>query len=106
MTRALVQQAFWRKLPTEVLDTYFRSPICLEDVRNASIGSNKRRRRINPQAFLKLKMPVPPHEVQEQLKKVYVYEFEAKAAESWKDLPETLEKIRQGILKKAFAGEL
>lgn len=88
----------------EVLDTYFRSPICLEDVRNASTGSNKRRRRINPQAFLKLKMPVPPHDVQEQLKKVY--EFEAKAAESWKDLPETLEKIRQGILKKAFAGEL
>ncbi|MBD2194189.1 MULTISPECIES: restriction endonuclease subunit S [Calothrix] len=88
----------------EVLDTYFRSPICLEDVRNASTGSNKRRRRINPQAFLKLKMPVPPHDVQEQLKKVY--EFEAKAAESWKDLPETLEKIRQGILRKAFAGEL
>lgn len=88
----------------EVLDTYFRSSICLEDVRNASTGSNKRRRRINPQAFLKLKMPVPPHDVQEQLKKVY--EFEAKAAESWKDLPETLEKIRQGILKKAFAGEL
>ncbi|MBD2206883.1 restriction endonuclease subunit S [Calothrix sp. FACHB-1219] len=88
----------------EVLDTYFRSPICLEDVRNASTGSNKRRRRLNPQAFLKLKMPVPPHDVQEQLKKVY--EFEAKAAESWKDLPETLEKIRQGILKKAFAGDL
>ena len=88
----------------EVLDTYFRSPICLEDVRNACTGSNKRRRRINPQAFLKLKMPVPPHDVQEQLKKVY--EFELKAAESWKDLPETLEKIRQSILKKAFAGEL
>lgn len=88
----------------EVLDTYFRSPICLEDVRNASTGSNKRRRRLNPQAFLKLKVPVPPHDVQEQLKKVY--EFEAKAAESWKDLPETLEKIRQGILKKAFSGEL
>lgn len=88
----------------EVLDTYFRSPLCLDDVRNASTGSNKRRRRLNPQAFLKLKVPVPPHEAQEQLKKVY--EFEAKAAESWKDLPETLEKIRQGILKKAFAGEL
>jgi type I restriction enzyme S subunit len=88
----------------EVLDTYFRSPICLEDVRNASTGSNKRRRRLNPKAFLKLKVPVPPHDAQEKLKKVY--EFEAKAAESWKDLPETLEKIRQGILRKAFAGEL
>lgn len=88
----------------EVLDTYFRSPLCLDDVRNASTGSNKRRRRLNPQAFLKLKVPVPPHEAQEQLKKVY--EFEAKAAESWQDLPQTLEKIRQGILKKAFAGEL
>lgn len=88
----------------EVLDTYFRSPLCLDDVRNASTGSNKRRRRLNPKAFLKLKVPVPPHDVQEQLKKVY--EFEAKAAESWQDLPKTLEKIRQGILKKAFSGEL
>lgn len=88
----------------EVLDTYFRSPFCLDDVRNASTGSNKRRRRLNPKAFLKLKVPVPPHDVQEQLKKVY--EFEAKAAESWQDLPKTLEKIRQDILKKAFSGEL
>lgn len=88
----------------EVLDTYFRSPLCLDDVRNASTGSNKRRRRLNPKAFLKLKVPVPLHDVQEQLKKVY--EFEAKAAESWQDLPKTLEKIRQDILKKAFSGEL
>jgi hypothetical protein len=59
----------------EVLDTYFRSPLCLPDVQGASRGSNKRRRRLNPNDFLELKIPVPPR--REQLLLRRVYEFEA-----------------------------
>jgi hypothetical protein len=59
----------------EVLDTYFRCAICLDDVQGASRGSNKRRRRLNPKDFLCLKIPMPPK--REQLLLRRVYEFEA-----------------------------
>jgi type I restriction enzyme S subunit len=89
---------------SEVLDTYFRSPLCLEDVNKASTGSNRRRRRLNPKAFLTLTMPVPSEDDQQKLKAVY--RLEADAEEAWQNRSEEIKAIRDSILRKAFAGEL
>ena len=48
-----------RSVCREVSDAYFRSPVCLDDVRGASTGSNRRRRWLNPRAFLNLRVPIP-----------------------------------------------
>jgi type I restriction enzyme S subunit len=88
----------------EVLDTYFRSPVCLEDVRNASTGSNKRRRRLNPKAFLRLKMPVPSQAIQEQLKSIYT--FQDDCDRTLQERREKLQLLRRCILRKSFAGEM
>lgn len=89
---------------SEALDAYFRSPVCLQDVVRASTGSNRRRRRLNPRAFLTLEMPVPSQEKQEFLKAVY--NFESDAEPSWRGSEEELRALRESILRKAFAGEL
>jgi type I restriction enzyme S subunit len=92
------------RICVEVLDTYFRSPVCLEDVGKASTGSNRRRRRLNPRAFLTLKIPVPSPEQQSKLKSVYDIENQIAACRSaWGH--EAYE-LKQSILRKAFAGEL
>ena len=88
----------------EVLDTYFRSPVCLEDVGKASTGSNRRRRRLNPKPFLTLTMPVPSEDEQLKLKAVYKLEMEAEV--SWQSRNHEVTAIRDSILRKAFAGEL
>lgn len=92
------------RICSEVLDTYFRSPLCLEDVKKASTGSNRRRRRLNPRAFLTLTMPVPSEDEQRKLKAVY--KLESDAEEAWENRSEKLKAIRDAILRKAFAGEL
>lgn len=92
------------RMCSEVLDTYFRSPLCLEDVNKASTGSNRRRRRLNPRAFLTLTMPVPSEDEQKKLKAVY--KLESDAEEAWQNRSEKLKAIRDSILRKAFAGEL
>jgi len=58
-----------RILP-EVLDTYFRMPTVWPLLSGASTGTNVRRRRLNPQDFLKYKIPLPSRSAQEQLRKV------------------------------------
>lgn len=92
-----------RLLP-EVLDTYFRSPACLPEVNAASTGSNRRRRRLNPKAFLELRVPVPPMARQKKLREVYRLESEMLGdVESTKS---ELRSLRNAILRQAFAGEL
>ena len=87
----------------EVLDTYFRSPYCLQQVRDASTGTNRRRNRLNPKAFLTLQMPFPSIEKQRHL--VEVYRIEEEAKRDWKDRQEGLAALRESILHKAFSGE-
>jgi len=48
-----------RVLP-EVLDVYYRTPSVWPILANASTGTNVRRRRLHPSAFLKLTFPLPP----------------------------------------------
>lgn len=88
----------------EVLDSYFRSPVCLDDVRGASTGSNRRRRRLNPRAFLNLRVPIPDEDTQAKLRAVYQYEARTRHEMSQRILK--LRALRESILRKAFAGEL
>ena len=57
-----------RVLP-EVLDVYFRTPSVWPILAEASTGTNVRRRRLHPTAFLNLTMPVPPVPTQIQIRK-------------------------------------
>ncbi len=88
----------------EVLDTYFRSSHSLEDVRGGSPGSNRRRRRLHPDAFLQLRVPKPPDDVQVQLKAVY--DLQTKSEQEWSDRTGELMSLRQAVCRAAFAGGL
>jgi type I restriction enzyme M protein len=52
----------------EVLDIYFRSPSVWPRLAEASSGTNARRRRLHPEAFLELEMPVPTLGTQELIR--------------------------------------
>jgi type I restriction enzyme S subunit len=52
-----------RVLP-EVIDIHFRTPSVWPAIAGASTGTNVRRRRLNPQDFLKYEMPLPSRETQ------------------------------------------
>jgi type I restriction enzyme S subunit len=100
----MVFRAKEEKILPEILDTYFRSPFCLEDVRSGSTGSNQRRRRLNPKEFLKLKIPVPS--INRQLELREVHRIEQQMLESRLQHENELIAIRDAILRKAFSGEL
>lgn len=91
-------------LSVEVLDTYFRSKHCLDDVRGASTGSNRRRRRLHPDAFLELSVPCPPLDVQARL--VEIYALEEKAQQEWSAREGDLSSLRQSVLRTVFEGRL
>ncbi len=54
----------------EVLDVYFRTPHIWSQLADISTGTNQRRRRLQPSAFLDYKMPVPLMSIQKQLLEV------------------------------------
>ena len=92
-----------RVLP-EVLDTYFRNQAVWPEISGASIGTNVRRRRLNPKDFLSYKMPLPSMATQERLHKI---------ATKLKDLRRLHDKsvtelnaLLSSVLDKAFKGEL
>jgi len=58
-----------RVLP-EVLDVYFRSPEVWPRLAEISTGTNVRRRRLHPSAFLKYEIPLPSLGVQNKLRKI------------------------------------
>lgn len=60
-----------KSLLPEVLDVYFRSPVCLDEVRSVSTGTNVRRRRLRPEKFLELLIPVPPERIQSAIRKLF-----------------------------------
>ncbi len=86
----------------EVLDTYFRSPSAWPSVQAASTGTNRRRRRLHPKAFLTLRVPHPSHDTQIRLRKVYVMEQQLRRESSL--VTESLDVIRAGALSQVFAG--
>ena len=92
-----------RVLP-EVLDVHFRNPALWASIGGASTGTNVRRRRLNPQDFLDLDLPLPPMERQRLLAKTHagVQEVKARQLES----RAMLNALLPAILDRAFAGAL
>ncbi len=92
-----------RVLP-EVLDTYFKSPSVWQSLSGASTGTNVRRRRLNPRAFLNYRFPLPAREVQEKLRFVRNRTDRLKALQQ--QTAAELDALLPSILDKAFKGEL
>lgn len=53
-----------------ILDIHFKTPAVWKDLAAISTGTNLRRRRLNPNAFLGYKFPLPPMDVQEHVKAI------------------------------------
>lgn len=92
-----------RVLP-EVLDTYFRMPSVWPSLAGVSTGTNVRRRRLHPSAFLQYKFPLPSMKVQRQFSAVRRRIEQAQRAKSESTVELTA--LLPSILSKAFRGEL
>ncbi len=88
----------------EVLDVHFRNPALWASIVGASTGTNVRRRRLNPQGFLDLELPLPSMERQRVLARAYqdVQAVKAKQSES----KTAIDALLSAILDRAFAGAL
>lgn len=88
----------------EVLDVYFRDPKIWPDLAGVSSGTNVRRRRLNPQAFLSYEIPLPSRASQIKLRntKEEVDGLKRLQAETSAELAALL----PAILDRAFKGEL
>lgn len=58
------------KILPEILDIHFKTPAVWKDLADISTGTNLRRRRLNPSAFLGYTFPLPPMEVQQHVKAI------------------------------------
>ena len=58
------------KVLPEILDIHFKTPSVWKDLADISTGTNLRRRRLNPNAFLGYQFPLPPMEVQRHVKAI------------------------------------
>jgi type I restriction enzyme S subunit len=88
----------------EVVDTYFRSPEIWPSLSGQSGGTNVRRRRLNPQDFLNLEMPLPSQPVQMAIRDsvsqiANITHLQAEVATE-------LRSMLPAILDKAFKGDL
>lgn len=83
----------------EVLDIYFRTPDVWPALAEISGGTNARRRRLQPSAFLNYEMPVPSMAKQLELRAIYLHTQALKAKHSAIRqanaalLPATLERV-------------
>jgi type I restriction enzyme S subunit len=92
-----------RVLP-EVLDTYFRDPALWPNIAGSSIGTNVRRRRLNPSQFLEHRMPLPAMPTQLRLREVKHETERLKAAQAARRAE--LDALLPAVLDRAFAGAL
>jgi type I restriction enzyme S subunit len=88
----------------EVLDTFFRMPSVWPELAAISTGTNVRRRRLHPNAFLRYEFPLPSLNVQRKLRSVKQHVEQSKRLQS-KTAAE-LEALVPSILSRAFRGEL
>ena len=92
------------KVMPEVLDTYFRDPLLWPQIAGTSIGTNVRRRRLNPQQFLDHHIPLPSMATQLRLKNVRAEVDALKAAQAASRAE--LDALLPAVLDRAFAGAL
>lgn len=88
----------------EVLDAYFRSPSTWPLLAEASAGTNVRRRRLHPERFLALEIPLPSSGVQRLIRVL-----SRRTQEIWQEQEGSspkLDALLPSILDKAFRGEL
>jgi type I restriction enzyme S subunit len=90
-----------RVLP-EVLDVYFRTPQVWAELAAISSGSNARRRRLNPTAFLNYEMTLPSMAVQQQIRSVH-QQSEAFHAQASTDALDALDALLASAVGQAFA---
>jgi type I restriction enzyme S subunit len=88
----------------EVLDIYFRTPSVWPILSGTSTGTNVRRRRLNPPAFLEFKMPVPRMSVQQKIREVKNKLDALRPLQ--KETYIELNALIKSSLDKAFKGEL
>ncbi len=88
----------------EILDVYFRSPVIWPTISEISTGTNARRKRLHPSAFLAYEMPLPPMRTQQRLREMKrrVDELRKRHAEQRREL----DALMPSVLARAFAGEL
>ena len=92
-----------RVLP-ETLDVYFRMPSVWPELAAISTGTNVRRRRLHPLAFLNFEMPLPNMEVQMRLRNIRKLLTKLQPIQA--QTAAELNALMPSILSKAFAGEL
>jgi type I restriction enzyme, S subunit len=88
----------------EVIDTYFRSPEVWPGLSGQSGGTNVRRRRLNPNDFLNLRVPWPDQETQSAIKQCVSRVSAIRAIQS--ETAVELDAMLPSILDKAFKGGL
>lgn len=92
-----------RVLP-EVLDVYFRTPAIWPMIAELSTGTNARRRRLHPSAFLRYSFPLPPMPVQQKVREIVQ---KAAGVESVSNaVAQDVNDLMPAILDRAFKGEL
>lgn len=92
-----------RVLP-EVLDVYFKTPLVWPAMAALSTGTNVRRRRLHPNAFLSYQFPLPPMDVQLELRAAKS-ELE-RVVRLHNDVVAELDALLPSLLDQAFRGEL
>lgn len=93
-----------RTVLPETLDVFFRTPSIWPRLAGVSTGTNVRRRRLHPRAFLAFEIPLPPMDVQIRLRATRFKLQEAAALRG--SGGEALDALMPSILGKAFRGEL
>jgi len=88
----------------EIVDTYFRSPNVWPQLASRSGGTNVRRRRLNPAAFLSLEIPWPSSEVQSAVRNAAKHLSDVTRLQA--ETAAELDAIMPAILDKAFKREL
>ncbi|MEQ8288731.1 MAG: restriction endonuclease subunit S [Gammaproteobacteria bacterium] len=58
------------KVLPEIIDIHFKSPAVWRKLADISTGTNLRRRRLNPKAFLGYEFPLPPMKIQKHIKRI------------------------------------
>lgn len=58
------------KVLPEIIDIHFKTPSVWQKLADISTGTNVRRRRLNPKAFLNYEFPLPPMKTQERIAKL------------------------------------
>lgn len=93
-----------KRVFSEVLDVYFRTPSVWPQLSGASTGTNVRRRRLNPQDFLAYEMPLPSRATQVKLKAAYAEVKKLRSLQA--ETAAELDALMPSTLSKAFSGEL